>query len=59
MGHQLGLALNHALLTTAVTWRPGEVVDSSLGCIVASNGRNGHDTIHGGHVNDGTPSRKL
>ena len=38
---------------------PCEVVDTSLGSIIASDGWNGHDSIHRGHVDDATPSTRL
>ena len=40
---------------------PGEVVDSALGGIVASDGGDGHDGIDGGHIDDraSTPRRHL
>ena len=38
---------------------PGEVVNSSFGCIISSNGGNGHDSIYRGHVDDASPSSRL
>lgn len=38
---------------------PGEVIDSSLGGIVAGNGGDGHDSIDRGHVDDAASSTRL